>query len=210
MGIVSFSNLKGGVGKSSTAVHFAYWLRFIKKKRVVAVDADAERSTSKWLQALDENFPVEVMPDPDELAERIPQLGKEYQFVVIDNAANSSEATRMTVLKSDVVVIPITPTGLDMATATSAIRLVKQMQRDGKPKVGLFLNRAIKNTKLLSDAKDLLSAIDDIAVLKSIVYQRQPIADAYLQKAVVWTMPRTQDARGDYEKLFAEVLRLAK
>jgi chromosome partitioning protein len=183
MGIVAFGNLKGGVGKSSTAVHFAYWLRFIKKKRVVAVDADAERSTAKWLQALDENFPVEVMPDPDELAERIPQLGKEYQFVVIDNAANSSEATRMTVLNSDAVIIPITPTGLDMATATSAVRLVKQMQRDGKPKVGLFLNRAIKNTKLLSEAKDLLSTIKDIAVLKSIVYQRQPIADAYLQKA---------------------------
>lgn len=210
MGIVCFSNLKGGVGKSSTAVHFAYWLRFVKKKRVVAVDADAERSTAKWLQALDEDFSVDVIPDPDELAERLPQLGKDYQFVVVDNAANSSEATRMTVLNSDAVIIPITPTGLDMATATSAVRLVKQMQRDGKPKVGLFLNRAIKNTKLLTDAKDLLSEIEDIAVLKSIVYQRQPIADAYLPKAVVWTIPRTQDARNDYEKLFAEVLRLTK
>lgn len=210
MGIVSFGNLKGGVGKSSTAVHFAYWLRFIKKKRVVAVDADAERSTSKWLGAIAPDFPVETITDPDALAERIPQLASEYPWVVIDNAANSSEATRMTVMNSTVVVIPITPTGLDMATATSAVRLVRQMQRDGKPKVGLFLNRAIKNTKLLSDAKDLLSAIDDIAVLKAIVYQRQTLADAYLQKGVVWTMPRTQDARGDYEKLFAEVLRLTK
>lgn len=210
MGIVSFSNLKGGVGKSSTAVHFAYWLRFVKKKKVIAVDADAERSTSKWLKAIAPDFPVEAIADPDALAERIPELGKEYPWVAIDNAANSSESTRMTVLNSDAVVIPITPTGLDMATATSAVRLVKQMQRDGKPKVGLFLNRAIKNTKLLSEAKDLLSTIEDIAVLKSIVYQRQPIADAYLQKAVVWTIPRTQDARDDYEKLFAEVVRLAK
>jgi chromosome partitioning protein len=210
MGIVAFGNLKGGVGKSSTAVHFAYWLRFVKKKNVIAVDADAERSTSKWLKAIAPDFPVETITDPDALAERIPQLGKDYPWIVIDNAANSSEATRMTVMNSTVVVIPITPTGLDMATATSAVRLVRQMQRNGTPKVGLFLNRAIKNTKLLSDAKDLLSAIEDITVLRSIVYQRQPIADAYLQNAVVWTLPRTQDARGDYEKLFAEVLRLTK
>ena len=210
MGIVCFSNLKGGVGKSSTAVHFAYWLRFIKRKRVIAIDADAERSTAKWLKALDESFSVEVIPNADELAERLPQLREEYQFVVIDNAANSSEATRMTVLNSDVVIIPITPTGLDMATATSAVRLVRQMQRDGLPKAGLFINRALKNTKLLRDAKDLLETLDGITILRSIIYQRQPIADAYLQQATVWTMTRALDAQSDYEKLFAEILRLAK
>lgn len=210
MGVICFSNLKGGVGKSSTAVHFAYWLSVLKRKKVAVVDADAERSSTKWLKAVDSNFPVETLSDPDELAERIPQLAEQYQWVTIDNAANSSEATRMTVLNSDVVVIPITPTGLDMATATSAVRLVRQMQRDSKPKVGLFINRALKNTKLLRDAKDLLENLEGITIFKSIIYQRQPIADAYLQSSVVWTMPRAKEAQADYEKLFAEVAKLAK
>ena len=209
MAIFSFSNLKGGVGKSSTCVHFTYWLSQILKQKTAVIDADAAQSTSKWLGVLGLDIPVECVTDPDQLAERIPQLAKDYSHVVVDNAGNSSEATRMTVMNSDLVVIPITPTGLDMATTVGAVRLVKQMQRNGKPQAGVFLNRAVRNTKLLKEAQMLLENLPHLVAFRTVIYQRQQIADAYLQQQTVWGLKET-DARSNYEQLFQEILKVVE
>lgn len=206
MSVISFSNLKGGVGKSSTCVHFTYWISQIIKEKTAVIDGDAAGSTSKWLGLLGLDIPVECITDPNELAERIPQLTKDYSQVVVDNAGNSSEATRMTVMNSHLVVIPITPTGLDMATTVEAVRLVKQMQRDGKPQAGVFLNRAVKNTRLLKEAQTLLENLPDLVAFRTVVHQRQQIADAFLQQKTVWGL-KAPDARKDYERLFEEIFK---
>ncbi|WP_348253186.1 ParA family protein, partial [Funiculus sociatus] len=53
MTTICFSNLKGGVGKSTTLTHFAYWLSAIKKRKVAVIDADGQSSTSTWLHSMD-------------------------------------------------------------------------------------------------------------------------------------------------------------
>ena len=129
MAVISFSNLKGGVGKSTTCAHFVYWLAVKKRKKVAVIDADAQYSTASWLSSMNSSIPVESIIDADGIADKIPQLKETADYLVIDNAANSSEATRMSVLNATLVVIPVTPSGLDLSSATNAIRLVKQMQR---------------------------------------------------------------------------------
>ena len=61
---VSFSNLKGGVGKSSTAVHFVYWLSEINKKSAILVDADGQSSSSNWIELLELDIPAFKITDP--------------------------------------------------------------------------------------------------------------------------------------------------
>ncbi len=210
MAVISFSNLKGGVGKSTTCAHFVYWLAVKKRKKVAVIDADAQYSTSSWLSSMNSDIPVESIIDADGIAEKIPQLKDTADYLVIDNAANSSEATRMSVLNATVVVIPVTPSGLDLSSATNAIRLVKQMQRDGLPRAGMFLNRAIKNTNLLKEAQELLQQLEAMGVssFKQVIYQRQVIADAYLQKATVWELKNGFQAAKDYQILFKEFLKM--
>ena len=210
MAVISFSNLKGGVGKSTTCAHFVYWLAVKKRKKVAVIDADAQYSTSSWLSSMNSDIPVESIIDADGIAEKIPQLKDTADYLVIDNAANSSEATRMSVLNATVVVIPVTPSGLDLSSATNAIRLVKQMQRDGLPRAGMFLNRAIKNTNLLKEAQELLQQLEAMGVssFKQVIYQRQVIADAYLQKATVWELKNGKQAAKDYQILFKEFLKM--
>lgn len=73
MVVIALVNQKGGCAKSTTAVHFAYWL-VQKKHQVLLVDADAQRSSSIWLTSLTSPIPSSVIQSPDDLLERIPEL----------------------------------------------------------------------------------------------------------------------------------------
>ncbi|MBL1202449.1 MAG: ParA family protein [Nostoc sp. GBBB01] len=212
MTVICFANLKGGVGKSTTAAHFAYWLGIVKKGNIAVVDADGQGSTSMWLEGLNLDIPFYRITDPDTLAEEIPKIEKEVDYLVVDNAGNLGEATRCTLLTAKIAVIPVTPSGLDLVSAAAAVRIVRQIQkaRSGLPIAGIFINRAIKNTKLLKEAQDLLSQLEGITAFKQVIYQRQAIADAFLQKTTIWGMKGAQDGASDYQKLFNEILRLAK
>ena len=181
---VSFSNLKGGVGKSSTAVHFVYWLSEIKKKPVIIVDADGQSSSSNWIELLELEIPVFKITDPEQLGEKIPELASETEYLVVDNGGNLGDGTMRTLLSADITIIPITPSGLDVLSATSAVRLVNQIQRarKGLPKTGIFINRAVKNTKLLKQAKKTISQIEKIKPFKNVIYQRQLLEDVWKVK----------------------------
>jgi chromosome partitioning protein len=47
--ILALANSKGGVGKSTLAVHLAVWLHE-KGRQVAFVDSDVQGSSSAWLQ----------------------------------------------------------------------------------------------------------------------------------------------------------------
>ncbi|MDJ0697533.1 AAA family ATPase [Mastigocoleus sp. MO_188.B34] len=212
MSTICFCNLKGGVGKSTTCVHFIYWLSQIKKKNVAVIDADGQSSTSNWLEVMQLKIPVYHITDPDELADQVPELEQDVNYLVIDNAGNLGDATRCTLLTASLAVIPVTPSGLDMMSAASAVRMVKQIQkaRKGLPSAGIFINRAIKNTKLLKESQQLLTEIEGINIFKQVIYQKQMIADSFLQGSTVWQMKGVKDAAQDYDKLFREILRMDK
>ena len=212
MSTICFCNLKGGVGKSTTCVHFIYWLSQIKKKNVAVIDADGQSSTSNWLEVMQLKIPVYRITDPDELADQVPELEQDVNYLVIDNAGNLGDATRCTLLSASIAVIPVTPSGLDMMSAASAVRMVKQIQkaRKGLPNAGIFINRAIKNTKLLKESQQLLTEIEGINIFKQVIYQKQMIADSFLQGSTVWEMKGVKDAAQDYDKLFREILRMDK
>lgn len=212
MSIISFTNLKGGVGKSTTAVHFIYWLSVIQKKSVAVVDADGQGSTSVWLRAMKLDINLHRISDADELAEQVPTLEENFDYVVIDNAGNLGEATRSTLLTARIAVIPISPSGLDLMSAASAAKVVRQNQkaRGGFPKAGIFINRATRNAKLSREAVEVIGQLEGITPLKQIIYRRELIADTFLQKATVWNMAGGKEASADYQKLFNEILRLGK
>ena len=212
MSTICFCNLKGGVGKSTTCVHFIYWLSQIKKKNVAVIDADGQSSTSNWLEVMQLKIPVYRITDPDELADQVPELEQDVNYLVIDNAGNLGDATRCTLLTASLAVIPVTPSGLDMMSAASAVRMVKQIQkaRKGLPNAGIFINRAIKNTNLLKESQQLLTEIEGINIFKQVIYQKQMIADSFLQGSTVWQMKGAKDATQDYDKLFREILRMDK
>ena len=210
MSVIAFVNQKGGCAKSTTCVHFAFWLTR-KKHKILVVDADAQRASSIWLESLDTQIPSRVIQSSDELLEEIPGLATQCDYLLIDGPAGLSEASRAILFRTDLALVPCQPTGVDLRSASDAVRLIRQAQsvRNGPPAAAVFLSRAVKGTKLLDEAMTLLGKTE-VPVLKTVVHQKQAIADTFGQGAVVWELggrPAAESAR-EFDGLFKEVMEL--
>src|SRR4028118_1391689 len=107
MTIIALINQKGGCGKSTTAVHFTYWLATKNKKKVLLVDADAQQSSSEWLSGMEQQIPYKVVQTPDDLLDRIPELAGQCDQLIVDGPASLAEATRAILFRADLAVVPV-------------------------------------------------------------------------------------------------------
>lgn len=203
-------NQKGGSGKSSTAVALCYWLAVKRKCKTLLIDADAQRSSSMWLSTLSESLPFKIIGDADSLLEKLGGLSQGFDYVVVDGPGSLAEVTRAIVLLADLAIIPCQPTGLDLGSASDTVRLILQARqiRKGMPHSVAFISRAVKGTRLKSEARTLLSEMPGVKVLESVIHQRQVVADAVGQQSTVWTTRdrAATDSAREYNNLFVEVL----
>ena len=79
----------------------------------------------------------------------------------MDAPAEWSEATRAILMRADLAVVPVQPSGIDVQSAADAVRLIKQAQsvRQCPPQAVMFLSRAVKGTKLKTEAIELLGKL---------------------------------------------------
>jgi len=208
--IIALVNQKGGCAKSTTAVHFAHWL-VQQGKQVMLVDADAQRSSSQWCKRMEPAIATQVLQSPDDILEQLTDLAAGVDILVVDGPAGLSEATRAILMRADLAVVPVQPSGIDVQSAADAVRLIKQAQlvREGKPPAVMFLSRAVKGTKLKDEALQLLGKFSpQFKVFKSVIHQKQAIADSSGQAATVWELsgqPAKEAAR-EYQRLFKEIM----
>ncbi|HSF74692.1 MAG TPA: hypothetical protein VLA84_12925 [Microcoleus sp.] len=103
------------------------------------------------------------------------------------------------------------PSGIDVQSAADALRLIKQAMevRLGPPQAVMFLSRAVKGIKLKTEAMELLGKLTPtINVLKSVIHQKQVIADSSGQAATVWDLggQPAKDSGKEYSRLFKEIM----
>jgi chromosome partitioning protein len=209
--LIAVLNQKGGVGKSTTAVHLARWLQ-LQGKTVHLADLDPQRTGSSWLANADDfSLPCTVVAaDSDAVLEQLPALAPSAEVVVVDGPAGLSEATRAVMLLADLVLTPVQPAGADLHSAVEVLRLVGQARtiRKGPPDAAVFLNRATKGTRLLAEARAALEQLEGIRLLNTAITQRQAVADCYSQGCTTFeadTGPGVQ-AAAEYRRLFADLL----
>ena len=203
--IIALSNSKGGVGKSTLAVHLTVgWQE--QGSRVALVDADAQGSSSRWLEETAPNVPVFRLQTPDDVLEQVPEIAGRFQRVVIDGPAGLSEVTRAILLVTDLALLPCGPSALDLRAVQEALRVVRQAQhiRHGPPEPLLVPNKLQVqyrlSQELLETARSL--GIPSLPGLRL----RQAYADAAGQGTVVWRMgPRGEAAAQELTNLFKEL-----
>lgn len=183
--IISFLNQKGGVGKTTLAIHIAAALAH-NSNRVLLVDADPQHSALDWSEARRENTLLSVIGLPNKtLHKEIPNLAKDFDHVIIDGPPRVYDVARSAILASDLVIIPIQPSPYDVWAAQEIVDLVEEATAFKENlKTAFVVNRRIANTAI---GRDVINALQNFnfPVLKSTVCQRVAFAETAAQGQTV-------------------------
>ena len=175
---ISIQNQKGGVGKTTLAIHISHALA-LKGARVLLVDADPQGSARDWAAARSDKTPFSVIGlDRPTLHRDLPPLAKDYDHVVIDGPPRVSELARSAIIASDLVVVPIQPSPYDVWAADEVIKLIREASVFKENLKSVFvINRRIVNTAIGRDVGDALAEYL-IPVLKTVISQRVSFAES--------------------------------
>src|ERR1700727_2995555 len=122
--IIVIANSKGGVGKSTLAVHLAAWLHE-QGHRVTLADCDTQHSSSDWLHEAVPDIKAVRLGTPDQILDELPAIGRDADFVVADGPGSNTETSRTLLLCADLAVVPCKASMLEVRAlqqATAALR----------------------------------------------------------------------------------------
>lgn len=161
--VIAVVGRKGGIGKTTLAVHLSGELA-ARGRKVLLIDADPQGSASQWAAPGKLPIPVEHMPVTAEtLAPWVQSVRKKKADVlVLDCPPHLDAALGAAISLADLAVMPCGPSGLDMLAmgeVLGVVRAVRQRRTDGKPAALVVPNRVDRRT---SEGREL---VDELAKL---------------------------------------------
>ena len=207
--IISFVNQKGGVGKSTLSMHFASWLAE-QGRRVGFFDADAQRSSSRWVAECAPEMPLDAidLARPNSLPSQVLRLAENVEILVCDGPGGLGEVTRTLLVLSDVAVFPIAASYLDaesLAEARAQLDYAAGIHPANPPRAFVVLNKVRKRARLARDARQALRSFS-IDVLESSVRALDAFELASQERTPVWKHGSSgQHAAADLSGVFIEM-----
>jgi chromosome partitioning protein len=208
--IIAIANSKGGVGKSTLAVHLAAWL-FEQGHTVTLADCDTQHSSSEWIKEAVPRINTVKLSTAEEIFDLLPELAREADFVVADGPGSNTEISRSLLLRAQFAIVPCKASILEIRALAQATKALKHAQsvRKGRPPAVIVLSMVGKNYRLSKDMKDAASQLG-LRMAKTALTLRQIYADAPGQASLVWHMgARGREAAHEIRALFSEVLPVA-
>jgi chromosome partitioning protein len=205
--IIALLNQKGGVGKTTLALHLAgQWAK--QSKRTILIDADPQGSALDWSEqrareGLPRLFGV-IGLARDTLHQEAPELARDARHVIIDGPMRSA------LLATDLVLIPAQPSPFDGWASGEMLKLLAEA-RIFRPQLTarFVLNRCTARTIIARDTVELLADHDPPALTTS-VGQRVSFADAARSGRLVRELDGDGLAAREIVALAAEIERLAR
>ena len=213
MQIISVINLKGGVGKTTIALNLAATLAD-QGRRVLLIDADPQQSATQWAQQGPGALPMPVMSLRADCAPQfktaLDQLVQAAQamLVVIDSPPELSDPALVAALLSDVVLVPVTPSPLDLWAAQQAVETAREARtlRDGvKPLISLVPSKLVPHTVLARDLPAALAALGE--PIAPGITQRVALIEAIVLGQTIRAYAKTSPAAAEFTALARHTLR---
>jgi chromosome partitioning protein len=205
--LIVCANSKGGVGKSTIAVHLAVGA-YDRGFKTALLDTDKQRSSSQWIAEVEPEILVRVADTPESCVSSAQELAQGRDFVICDAPGGLEDLSRTLLLLADLAIFPISPSILDVRSVAGATEVLRYAQaiNGGRPNGILVLNkmktRDTLSKELLEDAPKL-----GLQVAANVIRDLQAFRDAAQQGTVVGRFGRKgAQAATDMDALFTELL----
>ena len=147
---------KGGVGKTTLAVHLA--VASSRRRNTAIIDLDPQASATRWSDRREAEVPVVLSAHASRLVrekERVRSAGGE--LLLVDTAPHSSEAALEAAKVADLILIPCRPAILDLEAVSSTLSLVRTI--GVAVPVFVVLNAVAPRGRDASDAADAVRGL---------------------------------------------------
>src|SRR6201995_887556 len=125
MYVIAIISQKGGVGKSTIAVHLAAEAQ-AQGQRVLLLDLDPQGSAMEWANRRGDRPPDVSGANPASVGKEINRARDDgYDLVLIDTAPHADHAALQSARAADLVLIPCRPSTFDIAAISATLDLCK-------------------------------------------------------------------------------------
>lgn len=195
--IITVASFKGGVAKTTTAVHLAAYLQ--RKASTLLIDGDLNRSALSWSQRGELPFTV---VDERQAA----RYARNHDHIVIDTQAHPEEADLRALADGcDLLVIPSTP---DALALEALLLTVDALQKVGASQFKILLTIIPPRPSHDGDEARGMLKEKGLPVFKGGIHRLVAFQKAALAGKPVYKVsdPRAEQAWQDYLKVGKEIL----
>ena len=205
--VISFTNQKGGSGKTTLSANLAVlWSN--SGYKVAVIDADAQNSLTYWLEERKKYYgedDIGITPynfDVRNLKEEIKQIKSKYNFIIIDSPPSITFDTIQIIKASDRVFVPVQPSPLDLMATVPFLNLVKQEKKNPI----IFLNRVMPRARL-TDAMIIRLRYAGAKIARSRISSKVLFAETFSVGRGVIDISVTSDAAKEIINAGNEIIR---
>jgi chromosome partitioning protein len=174
---IALMAMKGGVGKTTLAVHLAV-AAMRAGESVAIIDTDPQASAVAWARVRDGGSP-DVVPIPvQRLAQALAAAADDYSVVIVDTAPRASVEAAIVCGTVDLTLIPTRPSAVDLETLEQSVSIVQAAKCEGLIVLNACPARAPENAEARGYAVSLGLAVAMIAI-----GERRPFARAFAEGA---------------------------